>query len=184
MTLISYDLGYTTKTWYFHKPSPNTGRWQKVAGRCPSLTKGKRKGTMRLAEGVEEIDHIHEWKWHNVGDSSKSFLRRNEHSLPFPSTVAILMNSRCAVGLSVLRWFYSPACIEEWGRAPEHVCWINLHLRTGPLQWTGGHPGWLSGSGSALTWLVLGYSLHLLLLSLLKCKTNAFHQMALVSLSV
>lgn len=48
---------------------------------------------MRQAEGVEEIDHIHERKWHIVGDSSKSFLRRNTYSLPFPSTIGCTHDS-------------------------------------------------------------------------------------------
>lgn len=100
ITWICYDVGYTTKIWYFHKPSPNTGRCQIVAGRCLSLTKGKRKGTMKHAEGMEEIDHIHERKWHIVGDSSESFLQRNKYSLPFPSTIGHT-HELCAVGLSV-----------------------------------------------------------------------------------
>jgi len=64
------------------------------SGRQVSLfNQRKEERDMRQAEGVEEIDHIHERKWHIVGDSSKSFLRRNTYSLPFPSTIGCTHDS-------------------------------------------------------------------------------------------
>lgn len=164
--------------------SQSLPKYRQVAGSGKqglSLTKGKRRGPWGLQRGWGRQTTLRSENG-TVWVTASHLRREMNAACHFPAPLAMLLNSHCAAGLSVLRWFCSPACVAEWGRAPEHVCWTNLHHRTELLEWGHGQVGILDGSlVPALPWPDWPWAIPSisLLLSLLKCKTNAFHQMTL-----